>query len=462
MEEGKDSFCWYIMTNDQLWQTALGELELSISKANFTTWFKNTFITSFSEGRVIIGVPNQFTKAWLENKYHTAIQEVLQRITNKKAQSVVYEVIKKQLSTQQDTPLKKPLDAATGKPSAQHRNHSGLNARYTFEQYVVGSGNELAQAASLAVAEKPGTVYNPLFLYGGTGLGKTHLMQAIGNKALEKRPASRVVYVTCEKFTNDFIQAISSGKGERFKNLYRSADILLIDDIQFLSGRERTQEEFFHTFNALHQENKQIVISSDRPPKSITSLEHRLLSRFEWGMIADISLPDGETRIAILKAKMKERGFHLSDEIVHYIGENVQSNIRELEGALNRVIAHHQINNSEPTLDTVKQILGGVVTQSKRKGVTPKRVLKEICSFYDIDFQDLMGQSRKKGLVVPRQIGMYILREDLKSSFPAIGQEFGGRDHTTAMHAYTKISRALPKDEKIRGDIELIRQRLYL
>lgn len=451
------------MTNDQLWETALGELELTISKANFTTWFKNTAITTFEEGRITIGVPNTFTKTWLENKYHPSIQKVLGRITDGTIQEIHYEVIQRSKTATQQTPevAVKSVDAATEGNIATTKKHAGLNAAYTFDAYVVGKGNELAQAASQAVAEKPGMVYNPLFLYGGTGLGKTHLMQAIGNRVLEMRQNAKVVYVTCEKFTNDFIQGISSGRGEKFKALYRTADVLLIDDIQFLSGRERTQEEFFHTFNALHQENKQIVISSDRPPKSITSLEHRLLSRFEWGMIADISLPDIETRIAILRAKVKERGIQLPEDVVTFIGENIQSNIRELEGALNRVVAHHQINNAEPTLDSTKQILEGTIHGSKRRALTPKTIIEEICNFFDIAREDLVGQSRKKGLVVPRQITMYLMREELRSSFPAIGQELGGRDHTTAMHAYTKISSSLGTDDKIRGDVELIRQRLF-
>ncbi|MFA6511795.1 MAG: chromosomal replication initiator protein DnaA [Patescibacteria group bacterium] len=451
------------MTNDQLWEAALGELELTISKANFTTWFKNTAITAFEEGRITVGVPNTFTKTWLENKYHPSIQKVLDRISNGSVQEIRYQVLQniKQQARPAGDIVVKAVDAATESGSDAARKYTGLNAQYTFDAYVVGKGNELAQAAAQAAAEKPGMAYNPLFLYGGTGLGKTHLMQAIGNRVLEMRPGAKVVYVTSEKFTNDFIQGISSGRGEKFKALYRTADVLLIDDIQFLSGRERTQEEFFHTFNALHQENKQIVISSDRPPKSITSLEHRLLSRFEWGMIADISLPDLETRIAILRSKVKERGLLLPDEVISYIGENIQSNIRELEGALNRVVAHHQIHNAEPSLEGTKQILEGTIHGSRRRSLTPKQIIQEICSFFDVAREDLIGQSRKKGLVVPRQIGMYILREELKSSFPAIGQELGGRDHTTAMHAYSKITNALNSDEKIRSDVELILQRLY-
>lgn len=451
------------MTNDQLWETALGELELTISKANFTTWFRNTTITAFEEGRITIGVPNTFTKTWLENKYHPSIRQVLDRITEGTINEIRYEVIQiRESQPPAHEMVPRRVDAVIEKPTSQLRKNAGLNPQYTFDAYVVGRGNELAQAASLAVVEKPGTIYNPLFLYGGTGLGKTHLMQAIGNKVLELRPNAKVVYATCEKFTNDFIQAISSGRGEKFKTLYRSVDVLLIDDIQFLSGRERTQEEFFHTFNALHQENKQIVLSSDRPPKSINQLEHRLLSRFEWGMIADISLPDMETRIAILRAKLHERGIELSEDIVAYLGESIQSNIRELEGALNRVIAHHQIHNTTPTLEGTKQILEGMLHASRRRALTPKQIIQEICSFYDVSTEDLIGQSRKRGLVVPRQIGMYLLREELKSSFPAIGQELGGRDHTTAMHAYTKISKAVAIDEKIRSDIELIRQRLFV
>ncbi len=452
------------MDSKQLWEAVLGELELSLSKANFTTWFKNTFIDSYGDGKVVIGVPNAFTKTWLENKYHKEIAKAIQSATDDSVSEVRYAVKSVQSSAAPSVDAARTVPAVEQQTVHAHdeRNGFGLNARYTFDSFVVGKNNELAHAACQAVAQRPGEVYNPLFLYGGAGLGKTHLMQAIAHEVLRRWPDRRVVYVTCEKFTNEFIQAISGGEGERFKSFYRSADVLLIDDIQFLAGKEGTQEEFFHTFNALHQQNKQIVISSDRPPKAISALENRLVSRFEWGMIADISQPDFESRVAILKAKVREKSYSLSDDIVNAVASTVQSNVRELEGALNRIVAYHQLNNTAPSVESVKSILSSMSEQHKREGaITVKQILRTVAGFYDISIDDVLGSSRKKELVVPRQITMFLMREEAKCSYPTIGQELGGRDHTTAMHAYEKIKKAVNEDEKIRQDISLIRQRLY-
>ncbi len=450
-------FC-LVMTNDQLWQAALGELELLISKANFTTWFKHTFVAGVEGGRVIVGVPNGFTKAWLETKYNPAILKALQNSSPEPIAGVEYRV-----ETHHQTPTAVAITEApapTPAPSSAPSTN-GLDVRYSFEFFVVGKGNELARAAARAVADKPGLVYNPLFIYGGVGLGKTHLMQAIGNEILARDKKKRVVYASSEKFTNEFIQAISRGGAEKFKNFYRGVDALLIDDIQFLSGKEGTQEEFFHTFNALHQANKQIVVTSDRPPKSIPALEARLVSRFEWGMIADIALPDQETRVAILEAKCRERGYTIPLDVIHFVATAVQSNVRELEGALNRIVAFHNLNHTEPTLESVRSILGTLVQGQRRGGVTPKQVVSTVAQFFDVAVDDLSGASRKKELVGPRQVAMFLLREELHSSFPAIGHELGDRDHTTAMHAVTKITDSLPKNDKLKQDIELIKQRLY-
>lgn len=448
------------MTNEQLWQAVLGELELALSKANFTTWFRNTYITSREKGGITVAVPNTFAKTWLENKYHRAILKALQNITNNDVQRIDYrvELIRKAVMPGQST----TRDERRPEEARGIESKNGLNPRYTFEAFVVGKGNELAKAASLAVSEKSGTVYNPLFLYGGVGLGKTHLMQAIGNHINTIFPQKKVVYITCEKFTNHFIQAVTRGEGERFKQLYRSVDVLLIDDIQFLAGKEGTQEEFFHTFNALHQNNKQIVITSDRPPKALPALEHRLISRFEWGMIADIAQPDLETRIAILKNKAQEKSYELDERIFHSIATQVQSNVRELEGALNRIIAYHELNNVEPSVESTKEILSSLTAQPKRRALTTKQLLNTVAEFFDISLVDLLGESRKRELVIPRQISMYLLREEIRCSYPSIGQELGGRDHTTAMHAYTKIAQELETNEKIRQDINLLRQRLYM
>lgn len=444
------------MTNQELWRSALGELELLISKANFTTWFKNTNIISFENGHVVVSVPNAFTKAWLENKYHSFILKALQNISGNAVKDISYQVVLSNAELQD-----KPAVAKNNTPTPETTNNFGLNPRYTFNTFIVGKSNELARAAALAVAEKPGQVYNPLFLYGGVGLGKTHLMQAIGHEIFRKFPNKKVIYVPCEKFTTEFIQAIGSGKIEKFKAIYRSVDVLLIDDIQFLSGKEGTQEEFFHTFNTLHQANKQIVISSDRPPKAIHSLENRLISRFEWGMIADIASPDLETRMAILELKCQERNYQLDKEIITYLATTIQNNIRELEGALNRIIAYHQLNNQPPTIALVQELMSNLRSTNKYgSNLTSKKILNTVAQYYDITLEELVGGSRKKNLVIPRQVAMYLMREELKSSFPTIGQELGGRDHTTAMHACTKIQLAIKTDAKIQQDIHNLKLQL--
>lgn len=454
------------MTSDQLWQAALAELELSLSKANFTTWFKNTFILSYDDGRVVVGVPNAFTKTWLENKYHAQIMRALQNITEQKVKEVSYKVFANQkkiakIIAQEVAPKeKKPKPVSASKKKAQTM-HAALNGRYTFESFVVGKKNELAHAACLAVADKPGDVYNPLFIYGGVGLGKTHLMQAIGHRILEKQPQKKVLYVPCETFTNEYINSVGRGEAEKFKDKYRSTDILLIDDIQFLAGKEGTQEAFFHTFNALHQADKQIVITSDRPPKAIPTLENRLISRFEWGMIVDIGSPDLETRIAILKNKCAEKNFALENEVIVFVATTVQSNIRELEGALNRVIASTQLSNEKPTLDAVKKLLSSLSQAPKKGALTAKKVISAVSEYFEIKAVDITGNCRKKELVVPRQIAMYLMREEMNASYPNIGEELGGRDHTTAMHAYNKISREIENNEKMQQDLNLLKQKLY-
>jgi len=457
--------------NDKIWEQTLGELELLISKANFTTWFKNTFVADIDGDDIIIGVPNAFTKVWLEKKYHEQILSALENVLSKNNLQVIYRVITKdksanisEKSNKKESENKETVNNSV--PKNDNNNGAtvakfGLNPQYVFETFVVGPGNELAQAAAHAAAQKPGEIYNPLFIYGGVGLGKTHLVQAVGNYILAKNPTKKVLYINSEKFTNDFIFAIKSGQTDKFKQMYRNIDVLLIDDIQFIAGKEQTQEEFFHTFNALHQNNKQIVISSDRPPKAIPSIENRLISRFEWGMIADISSPDLETRVAILEIKAQEKKYKLSKDIVHYVAENVQENIRELEGALNRIIAFHQLNNTTPTLDSVKAILGGISANHRRAGLTPKKLLQVIALFYDISMENLLGPSRKKELVIPRQIAMFLMREELKASYPNIGQEIGSRDHTTAMHACIKVTTLIELDEKIKNDILVLRQKIY-
>lgn len=451
------------MEDQKIWQATLGELELTLSRANFTTWFKSTFIAKYHNDSIIIGVPNTFTKAWLEKKYHSAILKALQKITDNRVRTVVYAVETKTDATNEPELIIETKEVAIPmiETTAQAINEFGLNPKYTFSSFVVGKANELAQAASVAVANKPGQIYNPLFIYGGVGLGKTHLLQAIGNEALRLNPNRKVLYVSSEKFTNDFIKAISSNRADRFKDTYRSADLLLIDDIQFLAGKEGTQEAFFHTFNDLHQANRQIVLTSDRQPKAIPALESRLVSRFEWGMNTDISMPDMETRSAILRTKCKEKNYELTDEAITYIASQVQNNIRELEGALNKIIAHHQLNGVAPTLENIKKILASITSIQRKRSITPKQIINLVSEFYDIKVEDLLGSCRKKSWSQPRQIVMYLMREELKNSYPTIGQEIGNRDHTTAIHAHLKIAKIIDEDEKINQDIKLIREKLY-
>lgn len=453
------------MTQQQLWQAALGELELTLSRANFTTWFKNTFISSAENGKIIIGVPNTFTKAWLEKKYHKSILEALNNVADFEINEVLYKVesLKSdyldKLSAQKEVKEEQAVPEGLPKSNGHTVNRHGLNTRYIFNTFIVGKGNELAHAACQAIAKEPGQTYNPLFIYGGVGLGKTHLLQAIGHALLEN--TKNVLYVTCEKFTNDYIQAVKQGQAKQFNDRYRNVDLLLIDDIQFIAGKEGTQEAFFHTFNTLHQNNKQIAITSDRAPKAIPALEKRLVSRFEWGMIADISQPDLETRIAILEAKLTEKKYELNKEITAYIAKTVQTNIRELEGALNRVIAHHQFTGNKPTLTTAQSLLSTVSSSAQMKSITPKQIINIVAAFYDLTSDDLAGKSRRKELVTPRQISMYIMRQELKTSYPTIGYELGKRDHTTAMHAFGKISKEVESNERMQQEIEMIKQKIY-
>ena len=457
------------MNTSHLWQAALGELELLLSKPNFNTWFKETYVVSYENDRIIVGVPNGFTKQYLEKKYHPIIIKALRNVSQCPVKDVIYKVefSEHRPKSIDGVFIKEVVFApavvsnagASRNDAALHYNN--LNPRYTFSNFIVGKYCELANAACHAVAAGPGEVYNPLFLYGGVGLGKTHLLQAVGHEILAEHPEKKVLFVTCEKFTNDFIQAVRSGRVKELKDLYRGVDVLLIDDIQFLSSKEGTQEEFFHTFNTLHQTNRQLVVSSDRPPKAIPAIESRLLSRLEWGMIADITTPDLETRIAILDAKCKERGLSVSKDIINYIATIIHNNIRELEGALNRVIAYSQLNVAPLTFEKIKQILSSITSTPAKKSLSPKQIIHIVAEFYNINITDVTGVCRKRELTIPRQIVMFLLREETKCSFPAIGAELGGRDHTTAIHAYNKIKKEIDGSPKIKEEIDLIRQRIY-
>ncbi len=456
------------MTNYEIWQAVLAEFELNLSRANFTTWFKNTGIAKYENNTVVICVPNNFTKSWLEQKYNSDIVKTLERVTGKPIKKIEYIVDNIKNIEEQECNVNEPTSVSTISTPlySKIKQHNlgqqyGLNIRYTFNTFVVGKGNELAHAAAQAVASKPGETYNPLFIYGDVGLGKTHLLQAIGHEMLKNNPNTKILYVNSEKFTNDFINAVKEGKAREFKDRYRRVDLLLIDDIQFIAGKEQTQEEFFHTFNELHQQGKQVVLTSDRPPKAIPALEDRLRSRFEWGMIADIGAPDLETKIAILQRKAQEKGFFISVDLLRLIATTIQSNIRELEGALNKIVAYHQLKNLEPSEDSVKTLLISFEKQHMRKSVTAQEIIEQVAKYYNIEVVEIVSKKREKRIAHPRQIIMYLLREELSLSYPNIGTELGGRDHTTAMHAHTKIADEIKDDLKLKQDIDLIKERLY-
>ena len=447
------------MTTDELWQAVLAQIQLNISPANFATWFKSTRILDIKDGEVAVSVPNAFAKEWLEQKYNKNIFKILHSLdeTIKEMKYILGKPALKVLSRQREaTPAFDQLDFAEFKIDRE----TNLNPRYGFENFVVGPFNELPHAAALAVSRNPGSVYNPLFVYGGVGLGKTHLLQALGNEIVKNFSKKRVKYTSAEKFTSGVITAIRNQQMEAFKLQYRNIDVLIIDDVQFLAGKEKTQEEFFHLFNTLYEKNKQIVVSSDKPPKVIPALTERLRSRFEGGMLADIGAPDFETRVAILKTKAHERSLNLSDEILSYIAENIQQNIRELEGALNRLAAYQKLQNQAPEPETVKILLKSTIF-SPPKVATPNKVIRAVAQFYDLKERDILHSSRKREVVRPRQVAMYLLRNELKCSYPFIGRKFQGKDHTTAIYSFEKINKELKENAKLEDELILIKQRIY-
>jgi chromosomal replication initiator protein len=445
------------MTQEEIWQSVLAQIQLNISRANFATWFKDTKVLDIKEGQAVILVPNSFAKEWLENKYHKSIFKILHNL-NEGIKDIKYIVNKTDVKTLPRAPIieTEQLEFQEFKVDKE----SSLNPRYTFDNFVIGPFNELAQAAALAISEKPGSVYNPLFIYGGVGLGKTHLLQAIGNEVLKNYPLKKVKYTSSEKFTSGVVSSIRNHDMENFKAKYQEIDILIIDDVQFLAGKEKTQEEFFHIFNSLYEKNRQIILSSDRPPKSISALAERLRSRFEGGMIADIGYPDFETRMAILKTKAEERKIILQENIFEYLATNIQRNIRELEGALNRLIIYQKMNKQSPDLDSVKSLLKNILF-SPTKVVTPKKIIEAVAEFYDLKEKDLLDSCRKKEIVRPRQVAMYLFRTELKSSFPFIGRRFGGKDHTTAIYACEKVRKEVEKNQTLAEEINLIRQKVF-
>lgn len=449
------------MNNQQLWQAILGHLEISLSKANFNTWFKNTSIIEKEGAHIVVNVPDLFHKNWIQNKYHSEMLKALKSIAPE-IKEIRYHV--GSINTV-NSPIQgksvKISEIPTNNTQENSTNTSSLNPKYTFETFVVGKNSELAHAASWAVAKNPGSQYNPLFIYGGVGLGKTHLMHAVGHNIIKSNAKAKIFYASSEKFTNDYIDALKEKRIEEFKKFYRNLDALLIDDIQFIAGKEGTQEEFFHTFNELRDKGKQIIITSDRPPKEIPAIEQRLVSRFEWGMIADIQVPDLETRMAILRTKMEKRGTSLDEQILFYIAENIQNNVRELEGALNKLSVYQQMQNRGLVLEQAKSILGSIVG-SKKRVTSPRKIAEVVAEFYNISMDELIKQSRKKEFVKPRQIAMYLIRKELDSSFPSIGDFFGGRDHTTVMHAVEKIEQMVAEKDAFKQEINLVMDKLFM
>lgn len=450
------------ITNEELWKNVLGEMEVSLSKASFVTWFKDTKIISKENGQIVISVPNGFVKEWVQNKFNKRIFQCLKQIDNE-IREINYvvgnpfvrvpdvKILTKEIQIEQIPEIS---------PDADIDPKTNLNRKYTLDNFVVGPSNELAHAATLAVAKDLGKIYNPLFVYGGVGLGKTHLLQGVANKILKESLDKRILYMPAEKMVSEIIEGVKNKTIEDIKIRYGQKDVLIIDDVQFLAAKETTQNIFFATFNSLYNRNKQIILSSDRPPKALSAIEERLKSRFEGGMIADIGTPDYEMRLAILKTKMRNKPVSLPDEILQYIATNIQKNIRELEGALNRVVAVLDLTGREPNLRETEKLLKAYIQANYRK-TSAQTIIKIICEFYGISLPELLKKSRKTFLVKPRQIAMYLLREDTKASFPDIGARLGGKDHSTVIHAYRKIVEEVENSENLKQEINLIRERIY-
>lgn len=458
------------MQQETLWQAVLGEIELSVSRGNFITWFKNTALLRLDDETAVIGVPNVFIKQQLERKYNELITDTLRKngVESQKVEYKIHSPLTHQKVEEEPanvlrpTPSNKSTAQVSVKSQANalaHGYRQGLNEKYTFENFIVGSGNELAYAACQGVATQPGTKYNPLFLYGGVGIGKTHLMQAVGNAVLAHNPDARVVYVSSEQFLQEFVDAVRFKKNTDFADFYRSADVLIVDDIQFIAGKEKVQEEFFHTFNALHQASKQIIISSDKPPKDIPTLEERLRSRFVWGMSIDMQTPDFETRCAILQTKAENHGVELTPDVTEYLATNVQTNIRELEGALNQLLAFCEMRGLAPNMTVASSLLGA--SQTRPKHISARQIIERTARHFQVPLEDILGPKRDKDIVVPRQVAMYMLRSELHLSFPKIARELGRKDHTTAIHSVEKIEKESRFDADIRTAISEIKDRLY-
>jgi len=442
-----------------LWQSVLGEIELSIPHAQFATWFKNTELLESSDDQVVIAVPNIFAVRQFQVKFTDQIKEVLAKngISPKRIEYTVKSTSTRSTVNRETTRAIRETTVTSTAPAP--RQTGNLNPRYRFSNFIVGSSNDLAYAACQAVAQNPGTKYNPLYLYGGVGLGKTHLMQAVGNEILANNPSAKVLYINTETFVKEYVEMIRFKK-KSISDKYRSVDVLIVDDMQFIAGKEKVQEEFFHTFNALHQTNKQIIISSDKPPKSIPTLTERLRSRFEWGMAIDIQMPDFETRSAIIQAKAEASGIELDRQTIEYLANNFKTNIRELEGALNQLLAYAEMRSVTPDITTAEGLLGSV-RRSRPQYVTSKQIIDKTAKYFSLSPSEICSAQRDKHIVTPRQIAMYLLRSELHLSFPKIASELGRKDHTTAIHSVEKIEKSIKLDVTIREQVAEIRERLY-
>lgn len=451
-----------------LWETCLKEIERDVSRANFSTWFKNTAILKHDEGTVYIAVPNEFVKEWLYKKFHKIIlKSLLTHIPE--ARSVEYivtrivdipqkEIIKKEITHTEQEKKQTANELPFGELYVNRNDN--LNPRYTFSNFIVGTFNELAHAAAQAILIRPGTLYNPLFIYGQTGLGKTHLLQALGNEIKRKHPEMEVFYTNLEKFSLDYIQSVQNGnnKAHMFKEKYRKYDVLIMDDIQFIGKMEKTQEELFHLFNALFENNKQIIFSSDKHPNLIAGLEERLLSRFQQGMIVDIMEPDFESRIAIIKEKLKEFGVVLEPDVIEAIAENIRVNIRELEGVIKNIILQSQIKKQKISVSDIRNTFKNNI--KKKKNISPREVVTIVSNFYNINEALIYDKTRRKEVVETRQIIMYILREEYNISYPVIGAELGGKDHTTIIHSYKKVKKELAENPKLIQELDELKNML--
>ena len=448
---------------EELWRAVLSEIELKISRPNYLTWIKNSRLIENQDGLALVALPNNFAKEWVEVKYHKLILGSIRTLNGsiKRVEYVVEGSLVKKVGKQQKATSIPALPVYEGQLAFQAMRvdpKTNLNPRYTLSSFIVGSFNELAHSAMIATIDNVGVKYNPLFIYGGVGLGKTHLLQAAGNEIMNKYKSKvKVTYVTSEKFTSDIVWAIRNGRAEEIKRKYRDTDVLIIDDIQFIGGKEKTEEEFFHTFNALHENSKQIIISSDKPPRAIPILEERLRSRFEGGMIVDISYPEYESRVAIIKTKLQEKGATISEEVIDLIAKKMQKNIREIEGILNKILFYQTTYNRALDINTVDKIITEATQQSLMR-ISPNIILKAVSSFFEVSSGDMLGRARNKEFVEPRQIAMYLFRDMLSMSYPDIANRVGKRDHTTAIYAYKKINNNMKSDSDLNQKILMIKE----